>query len=271
MGGNRYRARRARGQAEVGLGRMLLVSLAIHGAVLVLFTGVLLPRFERERRPVYYVDLVNLPVMSPQAGRPDARPEKAEPAKKPEPAPAPAPVAKKAEPAAKKAAVPAKPKPAPAKKAEPAKKPAPPPERYEETLSAIEQLKRKREIEALKEKLAALGSADTRRAPGAAPVGMADGKGTEAGTSYDAWLHTFLKEAWTLSKYQVSRRDLEATVHLVFDPRGRLLDYRFLEKSGEDRFDDSVRRAVLQLETLPTEPGRRLEKEVVFNLKELLE
>ncbi len=57
---------------------------------------------------------------------------------------------------------------------------------------------------------------------------------------------------------------------LVFDRNGRLIDYRFLEESGEKRFDDSVKKAVLQLKELPNPPGSRLEKEVVFNLKELL-
>jgi TonB family protein len=100
---------------------------------------------------------------------------------------------------------------------------------------------------------------------------MMDGKGTEAGTAYDVWLHEYLKKAWTLSKYQVSRRDLKATVKLAFDAQGNLLDYNFIKKSGEERFDDSVRKAILQLKKLPNPPGSRMEKEIVFNLKDLLE
>lgn len=261
----RYRPQRSRARSEAGLGRMLLASLGIHVVVLALFSGVLLPRLEREQRPVYYVDLVNLPVKDPQAGRPDARPKKAAPQpapKKPEPA--------KTAVSTKKPA--AKPKPPLPKKPAVKKEPAPQ-QRYADTLSAIEQLKRKKEIEDLKEHLAALAASDSRRTPAVpeAPVGMPEGKGSEAGTSYDAWLHTFLKQAWTLSKYQVSRQNLEATVLLVFDARGRMVDYRMLETSGEERFDDSVKKAVLQLKELPSEPGGRLEREVVFNLKDLLE
>jgi outer membrane biosynthesis protein TonB len=113
---------------------------------------------------------------------------------------------------------------------------------------------------------------DTRHAavPGA-PAGMVDGKGTEAGSSYDAWLHEYLKQAWTLSRYQVSSRDLRATVKLTFDAQGNLLDYKFIEKSREQRFDESVRKAILQLKKLPNPPGSRMEKDIVFNLKDLLE
>jgi outer membrane biosynthesis protein TonB len=124
----------------------------------------------------------------------------------------------------------------------------------------------------MKRRLAEMADKDTRQSavPGA-PVGMQDGKGTEAGIAYDAWLHEYLKQAWTLSRYQVSRRDLQATVRLVFDAHGNLLDYTFIKKSAEERFDDSVRKAILQLKKLPNPPGSRMEKEVVFNLKDLLE
>jgi len=261
--------------------RLLFASLGAHLVVVLLFTGVLLPRFERERRPVYLVDLVNLPVMNPQAGRPDARPEPAKaPAKPAAPEPVKAtPPAAPPKPAAKPDTVklakpePAKPAVAQPKKPEAAAKPVPKESTYEkDTLSAIEKLRRQKEIETLKQQLAQLGAKDTRQAavPGA-PVGMQDGKGTEVGIAYDAWLHEYLKQAWTLSQYQVSRRDLQATVKLFFDAQGNLLDYTFVKKSGEERFDDSVRKAILQLKKLPNPPGSRMEKEVRFNLKDLLE
>jgi outer membrane biosynthesis protein TonB len=262
--------------------RLLLASLGAHLAVALLFSGVLLPRFQRDLRPVYHVDLVNLPVMSPQAGRPDARPEPVKAPPKPaapEPVKA-APPAAPPKPAPKPEAVklakpePAKPAAVKPKKPEAAPKPAPKEPVYEkETLSAIDDLRRRQEIERLKQDIAQLGAAkDTRQAavPNA-PVGMQDGKGTEVGISYDAWLHEYLKQAWTLSQYQVSRRDLQATVKLFFDAQGNLQNYDFVKKSGEERFDDSVRKAVLQLKKLPNPPGSRMEKEVRFNLKDLLE
>lgn len=250
---------------EPRLGRMLLASLGLHLVVLLLvLAGPLFPGPGRDQRPVYYVDLVNLPVKNPQAGRPDAAPK----TRKAEPRPAPAP---KRQAKTVKTAKP-RPKPEARPKAAPKPAPQPPGATYEkETLAAIEKLRREQEIAALKEKLAQMAKQDSRQAPADAPVGMPDGRGTEAGPSYDAWLHDYLKEAWTLSRYQVTRENLEATVTLIFDARGNLVDFRFLKRSGEERFDDSVKRAVLQLKQLPAAPGSRLEKDIVFNLKELLE
>jgi len=274
MNRNRFTRQQADFHHDPRLGRLLLASLGAHLAIIVLFSGVLLPRFARDTRPVYHVDLVNLPVMNPQAGRPDAGPK---PTKAPAKPAAPEPVkpspAAPTKPAAKPEAVKVAKPEAAAKKPE-AVKPAPKATSSEkENLSStIEEMRRRQEIEALKQKLAQFGGKDTRQAavPNA-PVGMPDGKGSEAGVAYDLWLHEYLKQAWTLSRYQVSRRDLESTVRLVFDAQGNLKDYTFVEKSGEERFDDSVRRAVLQLKKLPNPPGSRLEREVVFNLKELLE
>ncbi len=263
--------------------RLLLASLGAHLAVVLLFSGVLLPRFQRDLRPVYHVDLVNLPVMSPQAGRPDARPE---PAKAP-PKPAPPEPVKATPPAAPPKPAPkpeavklAKPEPAKPAAVQPKKPEAAPVKAREKQTAAeaaalqerLRQMQARQEIEDTKRRLAELTAKDTRQGavPGA-PVGMQDGKGTEAGISYDAWLHEYLKQAWTLSQYQVARRDLQATVKLFFDAQGNLLDYTFAKKSGEERFDDSVRKAILQLKKLPNPPGSRMEKEVRFNLKDLLE
>jgi colicin import membrane protein len=271
------------------IGRMLLCSLGLHLVVVLIFAGVLVPRFHRAPQPVYTVDLVNLPVKNPQAGRPEAiRPP---PAKKPEvqapePPPAPAPrqetvtLPQKEEPKpqpVKKAVAPKiPPKPAPKPAPKPVPKPAPK-ANYDDTLAAMEKMRqnqeRKQEIEELKKKLAAMAASDSRNASPVpeAPVGMPEGKGNEAGSSQEAWLHEFLKQSWSLSKYQVTRRDLEAKATLIFDPQGNLLDYRFLEKSGDANFDDSVRFAILKAKKLPFKPDRRWEVEVTFNLKDLMD
>ena len=118
--------------------------------------------------------------MHPQAGRPDAQPE---PAKAPAKPAAPEPVKALPKPEVKPEAVKVQ-KPEPAKPAIQPKKPAAAPKpspkepTYDKTLSAIEDLRRKQEIESLKQQLAQLGSKDTRKAvvPGA-PAGMVDGKG----------------------------------------------------------------------------------------------
>jgi TonB family protein len=254
---------------------MIFVSLGMHLLVFALFSGILLPRFRRDTRPVYHVDLVNLPVKAPQAGRPDARPEKPKPEtrpKKPEPvrtAPPPKPEAVKVA------------KPKPVKPAVQPKKPDAVKEKAGEKPSAadekalqekLRQMRARREIEEYKERISELAAKDTRQAaiPNA-PVGMPEGKGTAAGIAWDLWIQTFLKSNWSLSKYQVSRLDLQAKVRIVYDAGGNLLDYRFLDPSGDSTFDDSVKRAILKEKKLPRKPEERLDIEVIFNLKDLLE
>jgi len=258
---------------------MVLASLGLHLVVLLIFSGVILPRFDRPRQPVYFVDLVNLPVARPQAGRPDARPEpaKVKPVAKPEetrsePKPAPPPpkptpkvqAPLKTAPPAPKAAVPKPPKPAPAPN-------------YQDTLKKIEAMQqtreRQQELDALKQKLARLAASDTRpgSTPPEAPVGMPEGKGDQAGPDQRAWLQAFFKANWRLSKYQVSTRNLEARVTVRYDAKGNLLDYQMRKTSGDQAFDDSVKRAVLLDKQLPFAPGHPIDEEIVFNLKDLLE
>ena len=99
MNSNRRLRQGVAGRPDVKLGRMVLVSLGLHLIVFLIFSGLILPRFGRVRPPVYFVDLVNLPVARPQAGRPDVRPEPAKPkpaaaqkVTRPEPKPAPPPL-----------------------------------------------------------------------------------------------------------------------------------------------------------------------------------
>ena len=57
-------------------GRLLLVSLVVHGLIWAAFTGDWFGSSTRPKPPVYYVDLIHKPVLNPQAGRPDPRPSK---------------------------------------------------------------------------------------------------------------------------------------------------------------------------------------------------
>ncbi len=251
---------------DPGLGRMLIVSLAVHLAVVALFFTGLIPLRQTPPRDVYYVDLVNPPVKNPRAGRPEA------PAESPK---------KTVEPPKKEVAVKPKPKVETPPAAKPVTKPAPaakvvkktpekkpPPAKPVDDSSVQNALDRIR----LKQEIARMSQNDERSSGfSKAPLGMPTGKGTEAGPSQEAWIHDFLKSAWSLSKYQVGRLDLEATVQLEFDARGNLRNYQFLKKSGDTRFDDSVKKAILELKQLPSEPGSSFDLPVVFNLKDLLE
>lgn len=292
--------RTAEQHSDKGLWRTVLVSLGLHLAVVVLFMVVTIPRNYRDLTPVYTIDLTAMPVRDPQAGRPDASPRPRQEAKAapapapPRPAPQPAPQTKaeppKPAPAPKPEPKPEpKPAPKPAPEPKPAAKPAPPPPKpapppppkvetakpqpgYDNAVEAIEKLRRQREMDELKARIDALAAKDSRSGGSNAPLGMATGRGTEAGVDEQTWIQAYLKESWNLSKYQVgNRRDLQARVRIVFDAQGALLDYTIVESSRDAIFDDSVRRAVLRAGQLPFKPDRRLEITAVFNLKDLLD
>jgi colicin import membrane protein len=302
------------GAVTAGFGRMLVLSLAAHALVVVLFSGLLVPPVTRDDRPVYYVDLINLPVARPQAGRPDGSKGAATTAQKPAP--------KKAEP---KKTEPARSEPdrtpgkaaakvqLPPKKTAPVKEQAPkvkaPPEKeavkekatvkeksvspvkprsvekeYQQSvLGAVEALRakkaaeqaeaaRKAKIAALKDKLAAMtGTAASAGTGSGAPLGVADGRGDQAGPSWSLWLQTYLTSNWSLSRYQVKSRDLEAVIHVVYDRDGNLIRKSLSRSSGDPVFDRSVEDAVLKSRTLPKAPGQRMEFDIMFNLKDLLE
>ncbi len=265
MATNRKRKRPA-GQMmhpQPRFGWLVLLSFALHLSLVLVLSGLHLPRRPPPRAPVYFVDLLNRPVARPQAGRPDARPATLKtPAKvapaKPTPLPSPPPV--KTAPLKTVAAKPPPPAKEPPAKEPPAKEP-PAASDYRQTEETID----------LMRKLAQVAAKDTRQAPAATPVGMPEGQGDQAGVDQLTWLKAFFKASWSLSKYQVTRRDLETRVEVRYSPEGLLLDYRILESSGDRTFDDSVKGAILKEQQLPFAPGRRITEEIVFNLKDLLE
>jgi hypothetical protein len=270
MTGNRFIRRGLQSDLEPKLGRAFLVSFFLHVFILLLFSGVILPHFGKDRPPVYYVDLVNLPVENPQAGRPDAAPKKSVQKK----------ADKRTSAAAEKKSAAAVRKPT-VKKSTPQKAAAmveesgPSDADIAARIAQMQQREdRRKEIDDLKQKLAALAADDTRGEEAApdAPVGVPDGTGDEEGVSRLLWLQAYLKQQWALSEYQVTRLDLEAVVFLEYDKKGQMTDFRFLEKSGDRIFDDSVKAAILKSrqQNIPA-PGALWQVEVVFNLKDLLD
>lgn len=259
--------------ADPRLWQTLLVSLGVHLAVVALFTVAGPARFQRHIRPVYQVDLVSPPVANPRAGRPDARPEPAKAAPRaPVPAPAkPVQVVPKTEPV--KIAKPEPAKPA-VKKPEAAKtKPAAKETSYEDVVRDIEKKRRAQENREFEQKMRQLAAKANAAAVPHAPVGVPEGKGTEAGSKHDDWLLVKLKEQWSYSPYVGGgRTDLEAVFLLHFDAKGRFVDYKIKHGSGNRQFDESVVRALLKLfkdQALPNPPKRPSEFEVAFNLKDL--
>ncbi|MBN2428554.1 MAG: TonB C-terminal domain-containing protein [Deltaproteobacteria bacterium] len=298
------------GTAYAGFGRMIIASLVVHALVVVLFSGIFVPLTKKKDRPVYYVDLVNLPVERPQAGRPDgsksepAKAKKAAPKAVEPPKPPPAKAAEKVKLAPEKTpAVKEKPpavktpvkkeavkkeavkKDEVKKKDTPKVKPRSVEKDYQQSvLGAVEALRakkkaeqaeiaRKAKIEALKNKLAAMTTQDSRSAGGAsdAPLGVPDGRGDQAGVSHGLWLQTYLTSNWSLSKYQLSRQDLEAEIHVEYDREGNLIRKRLVRSSGDKVFDRSVENAVLKSSKLPITFPQRVEFDIIFNLKDLPE
>lgn len=250
-------------------GRLLLVSLIVHGLVWVAFTANWFGSSKRKQPPVYYVDLIHKPVMNPQAGRPDPRPSKQQKAAPVKQAVA-TPPAPKSKPEVKPLA-----KPAPAAKPQP----VPVVDKREEkkVKSAIEEIRdrqaRADEREALKQKLAKL-----RDSVGAAtvaedvPVGMPDGTGDEIGISALAFVQAFIQQNWSLSPYLLDQSrlaDIEAKATLVYAADGRLKSYRILTPSGNQQFDDSLKKAIIKSQQLPQPLPKDLELAVTFNLKEM--
>lgn len=277
---------------------MVVASVLAHILAVAVFSGVFTPASKRPDRPVYYVDLVNLPVANPQAGRPDGRrkkttqvPETKKPAVKaretvklaPSKKPAVQKKAVKKKPVQKKVVTPKK--EAPKAKVKPRAKPKTRSveEKYEQSVvGAVEALRakkkaaqaeqaRKAKIAVLKNKLAAMASRDTRGGSGHAPLGEENGRGHEAGNPFGPWLQTYLTTNWSLSRYQVSRQDLEAVIHVVYDGQGNLIRKNLTKPSGDRVFDRSVEDTVLKSKKLPNAPGQRMEFDIIFNLKDLLE
>jgi colicin import membrane protein len=261
---------------EPGFGRMLLISLLLHLLVPVLYYSHLFPHSSSVKPPVYRVNLVNKPVKNPQAGRPEAVPAKPKLQQKVAPKPEPA----KPKPLPPKPVLPSKPAPKP-EPAKPAPKAEPKPEAKSLVTKAqekalqqrLEQLRAERERQAKLDALRAAVAAETQQLESPvkeAPVGMPEGKGKEAGPSAVAFVKEFIQQQWSLSKYQVSGSP-QAEVLLYYSADGSLQHYRFLEKSGNEIFDDSLVRAITRSKQLPQPLPEEMEIQIIFNLKEMLD
>ena len=261
-------------------GRLLLVSLLVHGLIWAAFSVDLFGTKTRPKPPVYYVDLIHKPVLNPQAGRPDPRP-----AKKPKAAEvkravqtAPPAVQKKAKPAVKPLVKPvqaSKPKPKP--KPKPVAKPAVKSDTRNEqqVKSALDEIRerqaRQAERDAIKDKIAKL-SAGAATVAADVPVGMPDGTGDEVGVSALAFVQAFIQQNWALSPYLLDQsrlRDLEAKATLTYAASGEMIRYRINTPSGNQQFDDSLKRAITKSKQLPQPLPKQLDLLVTFNLKEM--
>lgn len=224
---------------------MFAVSFLLHLAIFFLIANYqLLPAFHEEESPVTYVDLMTLPVASPQSGTPAPSAASA-PAQPAAPAPAPKqpemalpqPKPKTKAPAPKTQAA----KPAPTK----AEKPA---EEADALQKALGKAESKREAEAM--------TAALNRMSQGGRTGMPGAKGTQAGSSYGSYVQSRLKDAFaSVMTAQSKSPQLLATITVGSD--GRIADYRVDKSSGDPIFDEAVARAVALVKKngLPPPPG----------------
>ena len=242
---------------EPALGGVLLGSLLLHAGLFVLITTLhFLPSTAIEE-PVYYVDMVNLPVANPRAGTP------ASPAPSPTPpaaakAPEPSVLHEPAKAATKAAAVPTQKSVKPAKTAEEAAAKA-----FAQRMAKLEQDAEARHetaaLDALRKKLAAAGT-----------PGMPKGKGTQTGSDYGAYIQSRLRDALATTIVYQSRKP-EMAVRLFIDRHGKLTRI-LVEKGSSDRlFNDSVLRAIAKAKANfpPTPNGSDFSKLFVFSPEEV--
>ncbi len=237
------------------MGRMVTLSTICHLAFYILlvkfhFAWLSAPREE----PVYYVDVVNLPVANPQAGSPAASGK----------APSPPPMPTSASPEMKlptKAPV----KPSVPKAPTPATK-LPHPSQTETAREFEERLARlERENEA-KHEAAAIEALKKRAAgSGTGQAGMPGGTGKEAGSDYASYIQSRLKDAFRTT-IAFSSKNPEVFVRLTIDKGGRVIRYRIERSSGDKLFEDAVARAISTAEKSFTPPpgGGEFEHGFVF-------
>jgi len=229
---------------DSGLGSALTCSLLLHAAFLAAITFI--ASFQTIRpnaAPVYYVDLVNLPVANPRAGSPSARGEDAAPA-------APAPAREKM---SAPSAVPRK---------LPTPRPTPTPKKTNQTLSPETDSEFQKRLSRLERTVegrqteAAIDALRKKVGQGSGRAGMPGGTGTEAGSDYGSYIQSRLRDAFART---ISFRDRNPVVvlRLTIDRNGKVTGYRIDRSSGDKVFEDSVKRAVDRAaENFPPPPGR---------------
>ncbi|MFN2257931.1 MAG: TonB family protein, partial [Desulfuromonadaceae bacterium] len=91
--------------------------------------------------------------------------------------------------------------------------------------------------------------------------------GTQAGVDFNEWIKGYLMEHWTLPRTHW-KKELYSVVELRFGPQGERRGFRMIRSSGDPYFDQSVEKAVTELDKLPSPPGKELSLSVKFDPEE---
>ena len=225
---------------------MVCISAIVHIAVFFILLEFHFPSRFKEA-PVYYVDILDLPVAKPQAGTPSR-------AEHPQPSPPPALAAPR------EMTLPAKPAP---------QKPAAAPTRKTEAAESAEEFdKRMADLEkkaAAKRIDDAVNALRNNGAP-KGPVGMPGATGTEAGSDYASFIRSRLEDAFRATIAFQSRKP-EVLVKLTISRHGRVVRQQIVKSTRDRIFEDSVARAIVNAEQhlRPPPSGSQFEIIVKFS------
>jgi colicin import membrane protein len=199
--------------------------------------------------PVYYVDMVNLPVAHPQAGTPGTSASlSAQPATPPQPREMVLPAKPAAPPPARQQTAPPKTTEAPESARE-----------FEERLARLENEAGARHQAAALETLKKRGS-------GKGTVGMPGAVGNEAGSDYASYIRSRLEDEFkTTIAFQTKNPEL--LVKLTISQNGRIIRQQIMKSSKDKMFEDSVLRSILKAERnfRPPPSGNQFEIDVRFS------
>jgi colicin import membrane protein len=189
--------------------------------------------------PVYYVDLLDLPVAHPQAGTATGR----------ESSPVPAPEAEPHH----EMTLPVKPsgRVLPNKPSATPKKPADTVESSRDFEKRMTQLEQAAEARHMADALKSLQN----KSRSGGQTGIPGGTGNEAGSDYASYIQSRLKDAFKATiAYQSTRP--EVVMRLVIGRSGRIVRVSMERSSGDKLFEDSVNRAIIKAEkNFPPPPG----------------
>jgi colicin import membrane protein len=225
---------------------MVCISAIVHVAVFLILLEFHFPSRFKEA-PVYYVDILDLPVANPQAGTP-SRAEHPQ-SSPPSPPPAPREMTLPVKPAPKKPAV------APPKKTEPA-------ETAEEFNKRLANIEKKAADERFKNVMKNLSNKGAQKGP----VGMPGATGTEAGSDYASYIRSRLEDEFRATIAFQSKKP-EVLVKLTISRYGRVIRQQIVKSTRDRIFEDAVARAIVNTEQhlRPPPSGTQFEITVKFS------
>lgn len=246
-------------------GRMILLSLALHLSVILVFSYTEIFRPVLHEATPYYVDIVSLPALDPAPATAKSQPA---------PAPAaPAPAVQPASPPAKpvmtlpaKTAAPVKTAPS----AKPAATAAPSQDVQEQEAREFAQRMNRLEYNAEARHQAEALAALQKRMAGKKGAGPPTATGSDKGSDYGAYIQSRLKDALAVNLVYRSRAP-EAAVHLYIDKKGKLVRYVMERPSADKLFNDSVIRTIEKAKANfpPTPTAVGFDKLYVFSPQEV--